>query len=151
MSGFATYQELGNGHGKMLCRAHSMNLPSFHDGRFDGFYIGADEVVYLFLKTQSGERLTLILRGVERLSLSEIKEGNIIFDLCFRDAEKLTASDIEELYQVSAESTRAADLLDKVRKQGFQVLEINPSYGALALFLFRAFEIAKPNCSLIPD
>ena len=36
------------------------------------------------------ERLTLILRGVERLSPDEIEEGNIIFDLVFRDAEQLT-------------------------------------------------------------
>jgi hypothetical protein len=42
------------------------------------------------------ERLTLILRGVERLSPDEIEEGNIIFDLVFRDAEQLTVSDRED-------------------------------------------------------
>jgi hypothetical protein len=63
-----------------------MKIPSFHDGRFDGFWIAADEAVYLFLTTEGGERLTLVLRGVERLNLSEIREGNIIFDLVFRNA-----------------------------------------------------------------
>ena len=81
-----------------------MNVPNFHDGRFDGFWIAANEVVHLFLRTQDGERFTLILRVIERLRLDEIKEGNIILDLVFRDADSLTKSDIEELYDVDADS-----------------------------------------------
>jgi hypothetical protein len=57
------------------------------------------------------ERLTLILRGVERLSPDEIEEGNIIFDLVFRDAEQLTMSDRED--DTDASSPQAVDLLKK--------------------------------------
>jgi hypothetical protein len=122
-----------------------MNVPNFHDGRFDGFWIAADEAVHLFLRTQGGDRFTLILRGVERLNLSEIREGNIIFDLVFRDAEGLTISDMEELYRVAPGSPQAASFLKQARERKFQALEINPSYGALALFLFQTSEIRETD------
>jgi hypothetical protein len=80
---------------KCPSRITEMNVPSFHDGRFDGFWIPTDDTVHLFLRTQGGERFTRILKGVERLNLSEIREGNIIFDLVFRDAEGLAISDME--------------------------------------------------------
>jgi hypothetical protein len=122
-----------------------MNIPSFHDGRFDGFWISADDAVHLFLRTQKGERFTLILRGVERLNLSEIREGNIILDLVFRDAEGLTISDMEELYRVAPGSPQAATFLKQARERKFKALEINPSYGALALFLFQTSEIRETD------
>jgi hypothetical protein len=128
-----------------------MDIPSFHDGRFDGFWIGADEAVHLFLRTQGGERFTLILRGIERLILSEIKEGNIIFDVVFRDSGQLTTSDIDELYDVKAHSPQAASLLEKAREKGLRALEINPSYGAFALFLFQTSEIRETNPLPTPD
>jgi hypothetical protein len=125
-----------------------MNVPSFHDGRFDGFWIAADEAVHLFLRTQGGQRFTLILRGVQRLSIADIKEGNIIFDLVFREAGQLTLSDIGELYDVDADSPQAGILLQKARDQALRALEINPSFGALALFLFRSSEMRETNFQL---
>src|SRR5262245_29088942 len=128
-----------------------MDVPNFHDGRFDGFWIATDEVVHLFLRTQAGKRFTLILHGVERLNLSEIKEGNIIFDLVFRTTGQLTTSDMDELYGVKAYSPEATSLLQKTQQKGLQALEINPAYGALALFLFRTFEIRETNPLSNPD
>jgi hypothetical protein len=122
-----------------------MNVSNFHDGRFDGFWIAANEVVHLFLRTQDGERFTLILRGIERLRLDEIKEGNIILDLVFRDADSLTKSDIEELYDVDADSPQIVGLLKKARERGLRALEINPSYGALGVFLFQTSEMRQTN------
>jgi hypothetical protein len=122
-----------------------LNVPNFHDGHFDGFWIAPDEAVHLFLRTLGGERFTLILRGVERLSLDEIKGGNIIVDLVFRDAEQLTTSDMEGLYDADVGSPQAVDLLKKARERGLRVLEINPSYGALGLFLFQTSEMRNTN------
>ncbi len=73
-----------------------MNVPNFHDGRFDGFWIAADEAVLLFLRAQGGAFYRDSSRR-KRLSIAEIKEGNIMFDLVFREAEQLTISDMEEL------------------------------------------------------
>jgi len=74
-----------------------MNIPNFHDGHFDGFRIGPNEKPHLFLRTPDGESFTLAFQGVDALTLSEIKQGNIIFDLVFRSGEELTSADIEEL------------------------------------------------------
>jgi hypothetical protein len=60
-----------------------MNVPNFHDGRFDGFWIAADEAVLLFLRAQGGAFYRDPSRR-KRLSIAEIKEGNIMFDLVFR-------------------------------------------------------------------
>jgi hypothetical protein len=118
-----------------------MNVPNFHDGHFDGLLIGPNKLVSLFVKTQDGKSFTLLLEDVDALTLSEVKQGNIIFDLVFRNTGELTCSDIAELYSVDAGAPQAADLLRAKREQGFQLLEINASYGARGLVLFRAFEM----------
>ena len=120
-----------------------MNIPNFHDGHFDGLRIGLSKLVNLFLRTQDGQSFTLVLQEVDALILSEIKEGNIIFDLVFRSTEELTRSDMAELYSVDVDAPQAADLLTARREQGFQLLEINASYGAQGLVLFRTFEIRQ--------
>jgi len=118
-----------------------MNIPNFHDGHFDGLRIGSSKLVSLFLKTQDGKAFTMLLQEVDALTLSEVKQGNIILDLVFRSAGDLTLSDMAELYSVDADARQAADLLKAKREQGFQLLEINASYGARGLVLFRAFEM----------
>jgi len=118
-----------------------MNFPNFHDGHFDGLRIGPSKLVNLFLRTQDGKSFILILQEVDALILSEIKRGNIIFDLVFRSTAELTRSDIAELYSVDVDAPQATDLLRAKREQGFQLLELNASYGAQGLVLFQTFEI----------
>jgi hypothetical protein len=118
-----------------------MNIPNFHDGHFDGLRIGPSKLVSLVLKTQDGKAFTILLQEVDALTLSEVKQGNIILDLVFRSAGDITLSDMAELYSVDADARQAADLLKAKREQGFQLLEINASYGARGLVLFRAFEM----------
>jgi hypothetical protein len=118
-----------------------MNVPNFHDGHFEGLRIGPSKQVSLFLKTQDGKSFTLVLQEVDALTLSEVKQGNIILDLVFRSTGELTRSDMAELYSVDADAPQATDLLRAKREQGFQLLEINASYGARGLVLFKASEI----------
>jgi hypothetical protein len=120
-----------------------MNIPNFHDGHFDGLRISPNKLVNLFLKTQDGQSLTLVLQDVDAMTISEIKQGNIIFDLVFRSAEELTSSDMAELYDVDVDAPQATDLLRAKREEGFQLLEINASYGAQGSVLFRTFEIRQ--------
>jgi hypothetical protein len=77
-----------------------MNIPNFHDGYFDGLRIRQNKLVHFFLRTQGGDSFRLALQGVDALTLSEIKEGNIIFDLVFRSTQELTCSDVEDLFGV---------------------------------------------------
>ena len=119
-----------------------MDIPSFHDGYFDGLRIGPNKLVNLFLRTQDRKSFILVLEEVDRLKFSEIKEGNTVFDLVFRSPGEL---DIAELYGVDVGAPQASDLLRAKREQGFQLLEINASYGAQGLVLFRTWEIRQSN------
>lgn len=75
------------------------------------------------------------------LILSEVKQGNIIFDLVFRKDRQLSNSDMQELFDVKADGPQASDLLKVKRDKGLQLLELNASYGAHGLVLFQSIEI----------
>ena len=124
-----------------------MNFPNFHDGHFDGLRIGPNKLVNLFLRTQDGKSFILVVREVDALTLSEIKQGNIIFDLVFRGTGELTRTDMAELYSVDVDAPQATDLLRAKRERGFQLLEINASSGAQGLVLFQTFEIQESTSS----
>jgi hypothetical protein len=116
-----------------------MRLPNFHDGNFDGFRIDPNSQLRLFLRTHEGTSFTLALYGVDALALTEIKYGNIVFDLVLRNGLQLTTSDMEELF--CADAPQATDMLKVKSNAGFQLLEINSSYGAHGLVLFQSMEI----------
>jgi hypothetical protein len=118
-----------------------MKIPNFHDGYFDGLWIGPNKLIHLFLRTVDGKSFTLALRGAEALTLSEMKEGNIILQLGFRNAQEITCSDIGELYGVDADTPQATSLLESTRGKELQLLKLDPSYGAEGLILFRSMEI----------
>ena len=120
-----------------------MNIPSFHDGHFDGLRIGPNKLVNLVLRTGDGKSFILVPREVERLTLSEIKQGNIVLNLVFRGPSELTSADVAELYGVDVDAPLATDLLRAKRERGFQLLEINASYGAQGLVLFQTCEIRQ--------
>jgi hypothetical protein len=52
-----------------------MNIPDFHDGDFDGLWIGPSKLVKLFLRTPDGKSFVLVLKEVDALTLSEIKQA----------------------------------------------------------------------------
>ena len=120
-----------------------MNIPNFHDGYFDGLWIGPNKLIHFFLRTVDGKSFTLALQGVEALTLSEVKEGNIILDLVLRSAREMTSSDVENLYGVDANTEQTAKLLKSTREKELQIMELNPSYGAQGLLLFKTYAIKE--------
>jgi hypothetical protein len=118
-------------------------LPDIHDGFFDGLWISENKSVHLFLRTYAGERSTVVLKDVERMSVSNFLEGNILFDLVLVQPERLTVALIEQLYQ-PAQAETAHDLLTRAQQRGLSALVINPSYGAEGVVLFQVAEII-PN------
>jgi len=114
------------------------SLPNLHDGFFDGLWLSADKCARLFVRTVAGERSTIILTEVETLNVSGLRAGNIIFDVALIAPEKLTVTDIEQLYDLKDDQVEMArQLLSKAQQQGLSALEINPSYGAEGKVLFR--------------
>ena len=95
------------------------------------------------LRSAAKRPYILVLKGVERLALGGVKEGNIILDLVFRNASDATPADVVQLYDVDATWEQASKILDNLRKEELQILELNPSYGADGLFLFESFEIKE--------
>jgi hypothetical protein len=122
-------------------------LPDFHDGFFDGLWISEKKIVRLFLRTSNGERSTIVLRDVERLSTSNFLQGNIILYVVLVDPGRLTTAHIEQLYwpqEAKAEAETAQQPLRSAQERSLWALEINPSYGAEFTALFKAIE-TSPN------
>lgn len=118
-----------------------MNMPNFHDGYFDGLWLGSDKSVRIFLRTCDQHSYTLTLQGVQALTVSGVRAGNIILDLVFRSAQEITPSDTRDLYDVDSSTEQATKLLKSTREKELQILELNPSYGAQGLVLFETWEI----------
>jgi hypothetical protein len=98
--------------------ANSIQIPNFHDGYFDGFWLGPHKFLHLFLRTVGEISYTLALQNVQALTLSGVKTGNIILDLVFRNAQETTSSDMAELYGVGIETPQAENLLRSAREGG---------------------------------
>jgi hypothetical protein len=120
-----------------------MEIPSFHDGYFDGIWIEPNKQVQVFLRTVNEQSFVLILGGVQALVLTDMRQGNIILDLVIRSTEELTHSDMEELYGVGQDTPQVTSLLKTATERGLQVLEINPSYGAQGLVLFQNWNLSQ--------
>jgi hypothetical protein len=121
----------------------SATIPNFHDGYFDGIWLGPNKLVHCFLRTVKEQPFILILEGVQALVLTDFKQGNIILDLVFRNTGEITPSDIEELYGVGPGTPQVTTLLKAATERGLQVLEINPSYGAQGLVLFQNWNLIQ--------
>lgn len=114
-------------------------LPDLHDGFFDGLWLSADKHARFFVRTVAGERSTIIMTDVQALNICGLRAGNIIFDLVLIAPDKLSMKDIEQAYDLkSGEVEKASQLLRKAQEQGLSGLEINPSYGAEGIAIFRA-------------
>jgi hypothetical protein len=101
--------------------------------------------VNLFLRTQDRKSVTLALEDMDALTLSEVKQGNIILDLVFRGTGELTCSDMAELYTVDIDAPQATDLLRAKREQGFQLLEIKGVLWCARLGFVSGFRCTTVN------
>jgi hypothetical protein len=114
-------------------------LLNLHDGFFDGVWLSEDKRARFFVRTVAGELSTIILTDVQALNICGLRAGNIIFDLVLIAPDKLTVKNIEQAYDLkSGDVEKAQQLLGKAQEQGLSALEINPSYGAEGIALFRA-------------
>jgi predicted RNA-binding protein associated with RNAse of E/G family len=85
----------------------------------------------------------LVCIGVQRLKLSNVREGNIILDVEVRTTEELEAADIDELYEISTADMidRRANLLEAAKREALQEVIVSPSYGAEFMVLLKRWEI----------
>jgi hypothetical protein len=122
------------------------SLPDLHDGFFDGAWVSADKGARVFVRTEVGERSTIVLSGVEALNITDLRGGNIIFDLVLIASDRLTVKHIEQAYALqSGDGEKSCRLLSNAQEQGLSALEINYSYGAEGIVLFRAVDIVPEH------
>ena len=117
-------------------------MPDLHDGFLDGLYLSENKCVYLFIRTLTGKRSTVVLKEVEALNVVNFRTGNIIFDVVFVEPNELTVQTIEQVYALqTAEEEIAARLVTRAQELRLSALEINSSYGAECTFLFASAEL----------
>jgi hypothetical protein len=116
----------------------------FHDGFFEGIRTDKDgKVTHVYLSTDRNVRTTAVLNGVVKLKAEGFEEGNIIFDVSTRQSGEITLADIAELYNLDSTHEPKSwenELMDKIRDQHLQILEVNPSYGDQCLILAQTIE-----------
>ena len=122
----------------------TVDIPNFHDGFFDGFWIDG-KTVHVFLRRSDQAPFTLVLSGVRALKISGVMAGNIILDIVVRGAKEMSTDDMREIYGMAENASQIPALLASAREQRLQLLELNPSYGAEGLILFEKLEISKPS------
>ena len=121
--------------------SQASEFPTFHDGFLDGL-CRQDKALYLFLREYSGQQSTILLKDVERANITNFRFGNIIFEVLLLDSDMLSIAHMNELYDLQlGDADKAQELLKAARAGGLWGLEINPSYEAECLFLFRALQI----------
>jgi hypothetical protein len=126
-------------------RAGIDTTPTFHDGLFEGVWISDKKTVHLFLRTADNNRLRMVLRRVRAMKLSNIREGNIIFDITVLDTDELTASHIVSVYEISDinRDQQTSKLLTLAREKRLKMLELRSSYGAEGAVLYETAELSE--------
>ena len=121
-----------------------MVIPNLHDGYFDGVWLSESKDARLFVRSVTGERSTIVLSGVEAMNIRNLRAGNIILDLVLVSHDALTAEHLAEAHDLQGTHRAKADeLRDRARQQRLSAIEVNPSYGAQGIVIFRTGEIVS--------
>ena len=81
-----------------------------------------------FCAPTPGQRPTVVLKELERASVSNFMPGNIIFDIVLVEPANLTVAHITQAYQLRpSQAELAQQLLEKAQQRKLLGLEINPS------------------------
>jgi hypothetical protein len=118
-----------------------------HDGDLEGVWVD-QSTAYVFLSTVMKERFAVVADGVVALTVTNFKQGNLIFEVSVRGHEELTMDDIAALYGLREGKDgeeQAAKLQVKARQERLSILEIIPSYGATCLLLAHSIKIIDQN------
>lgn len=119
------------------------SIPNLHDGWFDGLWLSGNNCARLFVRTADGERFTLVLTGVLRLNIHDIRQGNIIFEVLLIPPDALTIEQVNEACDLQSERDERMShrMFEIAQQQGLCGLEMSTSYGAYGTVLFRTANV----------
>jgi hypothetical protein len=123
--------------------ANLPNIPNLHDGCFDGLWLSGNREntgACLFVRAAAGERYTLMLTGIVRLNIQDVRQGNIIRDVLLIPPDTLTLEQVSHAYDLESERDEAIAhrRFEKAQQERLFAPEMSTSYGAYGTVLFRA-------------
>lgn len=119
--------------------------PDFHDGFVDGV-LASDGTARIVLRIVTGERFTLLLRGVDALRVNDFRKGNIVLELNAINLDHIDPEFVFEIYDYSEESKKAfvlTDWVEAAKKKGLKAIEIIPSCGCAIAALAEDYELVQ--------
>jgi len=122
-------------------------IPELHDGRLIGV-LSFDEEAVIQAKSAEGRPWTLLLKGVLRLRVRDMYEGNIIFDCVVVEASRDAEEALEELIQGPDRGAEMQRLKNKLDDGSHRLVVINPSYGATVVAIAQFVEVLSGFVSL---
>jgi len=98
----------------------------------------------VFITEKIDKKITIILKSVLNSRCEDWKFGNIVLDASILE-NKSRYIDIlifvEDLNKLQIEKKQYIDLLKKIEDKQIHIFELNPSYGAYFVCLFKDIEI----------
>lgn len=124
-------------------------IPDLHDGQFVGIS-SFDKKAIVHATTAQGQPWTLLLKGVLRLSVRDMYEGNIIFDCEVIEASEDAEPALEELIQGHDRDADMQRLKGKLDDGSHRLVVITPSYGATVVAIAQIIEVI-PGFALLSE
>jgi len=127
---------------KIPYMANLPSIPDLHDGFFDGVWLSDKKCACLFVRTENGERSTILLTNVAALNIRNLRQGNIIFDVVLMAPDALSIEQVNQAHDLGHEREEMSRrLLEKAQQQRLCALVMSTSYGAEGTVLFQTAKV----------
>ena len=115
----------------------------FHDGFYNGLFIRADRVD-IFVENDINQRFVVSATEVAALVSTDIRAGNIIFDIVSRRGTEITLDDIREAHGLGngpQHDSHAQLAMEKTLQLDLSFLTLSSSYGGTLAIFAKSFTL----------
>lgn len=119
------------------------SLEQFHDGFYNGLFIREDSVD-IFVANEMKQRFVVSAIAVAALTSTDIRAGNIIFDIVCRRGIELTLDDIREAHGFGdgpQDVSHAQRAMERTRELELSFLALSSSYGGTLAMFAKSFTL----------
>ena len=119
------------------------SFEQFHDGFYNGLFI-REGSVDIFVANENKQRFVVSAREVIALVSTDIRAGNIIFDIVCRRGIEITLDDIREAHEFGHEPqdvSHAQRAMEQARELDLSFLALSSSYGGTLAMLAKSFTL----------
>ena len=119
------------------------SLEQFHDGYYNGLFI-REGSVDIFVANHIKQRFVVSATEVDALVSTDIRAGNIIFDIVCRRGIEITLDDIREAHGFGdrpQDASHALRAMAKARELELSFLALSSSYGGTLAMFAKSFTL----------